>query len=460
MTQQTQKIIIGGDWAEGMTKVKGLLAGTEFEPLDSTLSEFRTHVKRKAADLLILCVQSDSTELQQRLSEIKRVNDALPVFVLSLSADVGFAVGMIKRGVADFFAAPFSRDALLEKMRRELHLYQLTRKIFMTEKSPLEEYCFENMIGRSRKMQDNFQMIAAVSKSNATVLITGESGVGKELVAQAIHKLSERARYPFVDINCGAIPKDLLENELFGHEKGAFTGAHKRYIGSFETASHGSLFLDEISEMDVALQVKLLRVLQERNFNRIGGNDKVSVDVRIIAATNRNLADAIEKGQFREDLFYRLNVVNVEIPSLRERREDIPLLAKHFLDYYAAKNNRIFIDYAVDAMEALINYDWPGNVRELENTVERIVVLNDDSQVKLKYLPPHIQKVNCTIGYTDHAENIQEEGKIMPLEELEKQAIQAALLKFQGNIPIAAKKLKIGQATLYRKVKKFGIEFA
>lgn len=456
MTQH--KIILAGDWVEGLDQVKQVLSGPEFEVQLAQLSELRTLVKKKVSDAILLCVCGETPELQSRLSDLKRVNDALPMLVFSAQPNVAFAVDMIKRGAADFFCQPLNFTKIQETLKREIRLYQLTRKIFMTEKSPLEEYSFERMIGRSRKMQENFQMIGAVSKSNATVLITGESGVGKELVAQAIHHLSERAKHPFVDINCGAIPRDLLENELFGHEKGAFTGAHKRYIGSFETANQGSLFLDEISEMDIALQVKLLRVLQERNFNRIGGNDKINVDVRIIAATNRNLSAAIEKGQFREDLYYRLNVVNIEVPSLRERREDIPLLAKHFLDYFAAKNNRIFLDYTPEAMEAMINYDWPGNVRELENTVERIVVLNDDSQAKLKHLPTHIQKVTCTIGYSDQLEVLQDDSKILSLEALEKQAIQAALLKYQGNIPIAAKKLQIGQATLYRKVKKFGLE--
>jgi DNA-binding NtrC family response regulator len=366
-------------------------------------------------------------------------------------------VDMIRRGAADFMIRPLDASVFLKKLEREIHLYNLTKKIFMSSIETSDGYQFENMIGRSKKMQDNFQMIAAVAKSNATVLITGESGVGKELVAQAVHRLSERATHKFVDINCGAIPRELLENELFGHEKGSFTGAHKRYLGSFETAHHGTLFLDEISEMDVHLQVKLLRVLQERNFTRVGGNERINVDVRIMAATNCNLIGSIEKGEFREDLFYRLNVINIDIPSLRDRRDDIPLLAKHFLDYYSAKNNRIFIDFSPEAMEALINYDWPGNVRELENTVERLVVLHDVSQVKLKHLPSPIQKVDRAIGYSEDTGSVGDEKGIVPLEDLEKQAIEAALLKFHGNVAVAAKKLKIGQATLYRKVKKFGI---
>lgn len=456
MVSNQQKIIVTGDWAEGIDNVVTVLKASVYEPLLIPYNELRLQVKKRSADLVVLCVTMESQEFQQRLSEIKRSNESLPVFVVSASTNVEFVVATLKRGVHDFFVLPLNAENLLKKIERELRLYQLTRKIFMTTPAPLDEFRFEGIIGCSKKMQENFQMIAAVAKSNATVLITGESGVGKELVAQAIHSLSERKAERLVDINCGAIPRDLLENELFGHEKGSFTGAHKRYTGSFEAANRGTLFLDEISEMDVLLQVKLLRVLQERSFSRIGGNEKINVDVRIVAATNQNLPKLIETGQFREDLYYRLNVVNIPIPPLRERREDIPLIAKHFLDYYTQKNNRIFQDFSVDAMEALINYDWPGNVRELENTIERLVVLHDTTEVKPKQLPPHIQKVDRSIGYAGKPEGV-EEVAIEPLEDLERRAIEAALIKYHGNIAIAAKRLKIGQATLYRKVKKFGI---
>lgn len=451
-----EKIIITGDFAEGVALAGELLQGSDYEPLVVPSAEIRSMVKKKSSDLFIFCVTGDSTDLQHRLGEIKRANESLPIFVIIKAPDVEFVVNCLKRGVNDVFVKPINREIFLKKLARELHLYVLTKKIFMSAPSAVDEYRFEDIIGCSKKMQENFQMITAVARSNATVLVTGESGVGKELVATAIHRLSERKANRIVDINCGAIPRDLLENELFGHEKGSFTGAHKRYIGSFEAAHKGTLFLDEISEMDVLLQVKLLRVLQERSFSRIGGNEKINIDVRIVAATNQNLPKLIERNAFREDLYYRLNVVNVHIPPVRERREDIPLLAKHFLDYYSAKNNRIFMDFSVEAMEALINYDWPGNVRELENTIERLVVLHDTSEVKVKQLPPQIQKVDRAIGYSENVDVMQDDGHIVPLEDLEKKAIEAALIKFHGNIAVAAKKLKIGQATLYRKVKKFG----
>ncbi|MBF0105628.1 MAG: sigma-54-dependent Fis family transcriptional regulator [Deltaproteobacteria bacterium] len=453
-----QKVFITGDWKEGADIIMGAMEGSQFEPLAIEINDLKQSIKSKVSDVVIICIKGPSRELTSKITEVRYFNEAIPIFIFSKTVEVDYIVSNIKNGVNDFFVRPFSEKVFIERLEREIHLYQLTKKVFMTTNAGTD-FTFENMIGRSKSMQDNFQMISAVAKSHATVLITGESGVGKELVAHAIHKRSERARHNFVDINCGAIPRELLENELFGHEKGAFTGAHKRYLGSFETANKGSLFLDEISEMDVSLQVKLLRAIQERTISRIGSNENFKIDVRIIAATNRNITEMIEENRFREDLYYRLNVVNIDIPPLRERRDDIPLLAKHFLDYYTAKNNKIFLDYANDAMEALINYDWPGNVRELENTVERVVVLHDNTQVKLKHLPPHLQKVDCFIGYTEELKSAPTEARVVPLEEIEKQAIEAALMKFQGNITVAARKLKIGQATLYRKVKKFGLQF-
>lgn len=452
-----QKIALFGDWDEGLEQVNRVLGASKlFEALASDLKDYKAILKKKKADALVFCLKSGADDLLQIIRDIRLQNDSIPLFVYSKDAEISFVVQAIRLGVNDYYQSPLDEARFLERLEKDAHLYELTKKVFMTASS-INEFRFENMIGRSKLMQDNFQMVAAVAKSNATVLITGESGVGKELVAKAIHRRSDRKANKFVDINCGAIPRELLENELFGHEKGAFTGAHKRYVGSFEAASGGTLFLDEISEMDVLLQVKLLRALQERTISRIGSTDQIKIDTRIVAATNRNLMKDIEENRFREDLYYRLNVVNIDIPSLRERREDIPLLAKYFLEYYSTKNDKIFLDFDTEAMEALINYDWPGNVRELENTVERLVVLHDDNQVKIKYLPPHIQKVDLAIGYSDESQGLQTESVIMPLEELEKQAIEAALIKFQGNVSVAAKKLKIGQATLYRKIKKFGL---
>ncbi|MBI4412622.1 MAG: sigma-54-dependent Fis family transcriptional regulator [Deltaproteobacteria bacterium] len=468
MSEKTKKsssgksgILVAGNWEDGIEVVKGILKPETYRLEVVSSSDIKSALNGKDVSLVILALEGKGLEEQKpRIVEIKNADDERPLIVVSSNKGWEPAVALMKMGVNDYLADPTSKENLRRSVAHHLKFYELTRRVFLLDEPDAVASPFESMVGKSEPMQENFKMIQAVAKSNATVLITGESGTGKELVAKAIHRRSDRAAARFVDLNCGAIPRDLLENELFGHEKGAFTGAHKRYNGSFEAAHRGTLFLDEISEMDPLLQVKLLRVLQERTFMRIGGNEKIEVDVRIIAATNRNLHEEIQKGRFREDLFYRLNVVNVSIPSLRERREDIPFLARHFLEYYSAKNNRIFLDFGVDAMEALINYDWPGNVRELENTIERVVVLHNASQVKLKFLPKNIQKVNRTIAYSEQAGSAFEEGRVVPLEDLERQAIQIALMQYRGNVALAAKKLRIGQATLYRKVKKYQLEEA
>lgn len=457
-----QTILIAGDWEDGIEAVKGILKPENYRLEVVSPADFKSVLDGKDFSLVLLALEGKSLEEQRpRIAEIKNADDERPLIVVSNNKNWEPAVALVKMGVNDYLADPISKEKLRRSVAHHLKLFDLTRRVFLMNEPEAIASPFENMVGKGAPMQENFRMIQAVAKSNATVLVTGESGTGKELVAKAIHRRSDRSANRFVDLNCGAIPRDLLENELFGHEKGSFTGAHKRYNGSFEAANRGTLFLDEISEMDPLLQVKLLRVLQERSFMRIGGNEKIEVDVRIIAATNRNLHEEIAKGRFREDLFYRLNVVNVSIPSLRERREDIPFLARHFLEYYSAKNNRIFLDFAVDAMEALINYDWPGNVRELENTIERVVVLHNASQVRLKFLPKNIQKVNRTIAYSEPIGGAHsDEARVVPLEELERQAIQVALMQYRGNVALAAKKLKIGQATLYRKVKKYQLEEA
>lgn len=454
------RILIVNDWEEGVQSISDIL-NSDYEISKVKKENLLASLSNSLFDSLIITSKEENLiEFQPLILEVKREYEALPIIIVTDKGNWKSAFSLVKAGVDEYFPLPFDENLLKEKIAGHIRLYHMTQKVFFLEDSETIVSPYEGMVGVSETMQENFRMISAVAQSNATVLISGESGTGKELVAKAIHRRSKRANHRFVDLNCGAIPRDLLENELFGHEKGAFTGAHKRYQGSFEVSDGGTLFLDEISEMDPLLQVKLLRVIQERNFMRIGGNERIDVDVRIIAATNRNLKEHIEKGNFREDLYYRLNVVNIVVPSLRERREDIPLLSKHFLEYYAAKNDRIFLDIASDALEALINYDWPGNVRELENTMERIVVLHNDSQVKLKYLPENIKGVSRKISLNEisQAQPVTGSDEILTMEEVEKRTIEKALLKFQGNIAVASKKLKLGQATLYRKIKKYNIQ--
>ncbi len=393
------------------------------------------------------------------VQEIHALDEHLPIFILVPHSDVQTAVDFMKAGAKDYQVHPPLMDQLEASMRRASHMYQLTKKIYQMERKGGAKGDFQGIVGQSAKMQENFLMISKVAKSNANVLIQGESGTGKELVAKALHVLSGRPKGKFVDLNCGAIPRELLENELFGHERGSYTGADRRYVGSFERANGGTIFLDEISEMDPSLQVKILRVLQERSFTRVGGSEKILVDVRVVAATNRDLQKEVEEERFREDLYYRLNVVPITLPPLRERREDIPILARHFLNNYSLKNDKIFLDFHPESMEALINHQWPGNVRELENTIERIVVLCNDSQVKVKHLPPNLQVVDRAVSWSRNQSiaSIIPENEILTLEQIEKNAIERALKKCEGNILEAARRLKVGQATLYRKIRKFGI---
>lgn len=421
--------------------------------------ELLSAVNKTPPEVVLLNLNSNpNVEQLSLLQELRGVDEHLPIFVLTPEADVMTAVHFMKAGATDFYIMPCAMDQIDTALRRASHTYQLARKIFQMERRDPAKSEFLGIVGQSPKMQENFKLISTVAKSNATVLIQGESGTGKELVAKAIHALSGRAKNKFIDLNCGAIPRELLENELFGHERGAYTGADRRYIGSFERANGGSIFLDEISEMDPSLQVKILRVLQERSFQRVGGTEKVHVDVRVIAATNRDLTQEVSAGRFREDLYYRLNVVPIPLPPLRERREDIPFLARHFLNIYSQRNDKIFLDFHPQAIELLMNYNWPGNVRELENTIERIVVLSNDSQVKVKHLPAHLQSADG--GDWGAEKPVLSAGaakEVMSLEQVEKRAIELALKKCEGNVLEAARRLQVGQATLYRKIRKFGI---
>lgn len=415
-----------------------------------------------AVDCVILVLDSEDAEGQVRLIEdIHAIDDNLPVVVLSKLKSLEGAVVAMKAGAHDYLTYPVDAGKLNHTIANAIRLFNLTKKVFLLENQVGWRSSFDDIMGRAASMQEIFGMIQMVAGSNATVLITGESGTGKELVARAVHRHSPRVRRPFIDINCGAIPRELLENELFGHERGAYTGADKRYIGSCERAEGGTLFLDEISEMDPLLQVKLLRFLQERSFIRVGGSEPIKVDVRIITATNRDIGREVSEGRFREDLYYRLNVVPVHMPPLRERREDIPLLAKHFLDKYNTKCEKIFMDFAPHAMEALVAYDWPGNVRELENAIERVVVLHNDTRVKISHLPAFAQKLHARVGGADLPEISflpQQGQRILPLELVEKYAIEGALRQCLGNVAEAAKKLKISQATLYRKIRGYGLK--
>lgn len=461
MSSPSNVLILQNDRAL-QTDLARIFKGDGWKIRTAKIGEARHSLACNIPDCAILALKEvDVGDVKAIMEVLHASDDNLPVIALARDASLEVAVSVMKAGLYDFVTYPLDKERLKNSVEKAIHLYDLTKRVFLLESQVGWLGGLDEMVGHSSKMQEVFQMIQMVAKTGATVLVLGESGTGKELVAKALHRLSPRNKRVFIDINCGAIPRELLENELFGHERGAYTGADRQYIGSCERADGGTLFLDEISEMDPALQVKILRFLQERSFMRVGGTANISVDVRVIAATNCNLEEEVSAGRFREDLFYRLNVVPIKLPSLRDHRGDIPVLAKHFLEKYTTRHERVFVDFEAQAMEAMVGYDWPGNVRELENIIERVTVLQNDSSVKLKHLPSFIQEARGAgkaIEMPSFAADTLNSHKIVPLDMVEKYAIEAALARCSGNVVEAAKKLKISQATMYRKIKQYGLK--
>jgi len=378
------------------------------------------------------------------------------VIVLTAYGSVETAVEAMKRGATDFLQKPVDLNVLEQRLARAVQMARMERENETLKAQLDRRYGLEQIIGESPAMEEVFDIIRQAAPTTATVLIQGESGTGKELAARAIHQLSPRAKGPFIAVHCAALAPTLLESELFGHEKGAFTGATERRIGRFEMADGGTLFLDEISEIDPAIQTKLLRVLEERRFERVGGRQTIEVDIRLVAATNRDLKALVEAGTFRRDLFFRLDVVTLTMPPLRKRKEDIPLLVQAMLREFSEKHGKPVRELTPDAMEILMRYDWPGNVRELRNTIERMVVLARDTRLTVRDIPAAIRNaVNGGSG----GDGIAGGGPtIRPLEETEKQIILAALKKFGGNKTLTARELGISRRTLHRKLKEYANE--
>jgi len=362
------------------------------------------------------------------------------------------AVEAMKEGAYDYITKPFKIKEIRSVVKRAMS----TKRLFSGDESMRlkykERYSFSNIIGRSQKMQYVYQVIEKVAKSTTSVLIYGESGTGKELVARAIHYNSPRADSPFVSVNCGALPETLLESELFGHEKGSFTGAISTKQGLFEVANDGSFFLDEVGETSPAIQVKLLRVLQEREIKRVGGIKNIKVDVRVIAATSKDLEKELKEGNFREDLFYRLNVIPINLPPLRERNEDIPLLVEHFLRQYAQREGKANMEISPEAMKLLAGYSWPGNVRELENAIERAVTLSETELISAKELPENVKEGALA---SREEERLTFKAKT---DEYEKGLILEKLRSTGWNISEAAKQLKLTRQDLQYKIKKYGLK--
>ncbi|HUV75854.1 MAG TPA: sigma-54 dependent transcriptional regulator [Dehalococcoidales bacterium] len=384
----------------------------------------------------------DGIELLKRAKEIY---PNIEVIIITAYGSIPTAINAMREGAYDYIEKPFCperAELLINKLAEHQRLVE--ENISLHQKLE-ERYRFENIIAKSPKMQQVIEVIRVVAKSNATVLIVGESGTGKELVARAIHSQSYRKDKPFIAVSCAALPESLLESELFGHEKGSFTGAHAQRKGKFEVANRGSLFLDEIGEMSANIQVHMLRVLEEREFTRVGGDELIKVDVRVISATNKDMKKAVADSQFREDLYYRLNVVSIELPPLRERKEDIPLLAEHFLNKFAVENQKEIIDFSPEATDFLLKYEWPGNVRELENAVERAVILANNPYIEARDMPQTTAQMNPSATVEKS------------LRESEKRCILAILKETRGNFSEAARTLGISRATLYNKIKAYGL---
>jgi two-component system response regulator HydG len=413
-------------------------------------------IKETAFDLVLMDVRMVKVSGLEALEAIKSVNPAIPVIIMTAYSSVETAVEALKQGAHDYLTKPLDFDKLRLTIERAMEHNRLKEENRLLRQTLGQQFDSQNIIGKSPAMLKLLETVAQVAASEATVLISGESGTGKELIAGAIHYNSLRKEGPFVKINCAAITETLLESELFGHEKGAFTGADRRKDGRFSQAHGGTLLLDEVSEMSLMMQVKLLRVLQERELCRVGGEDTIQVDVRVIAATNKDLLKQIKDGAFREDLYYRLNVVELKVPPLSARREDIPLLAQHFLEKFSVKNRKKVKGFTPTAMDNLIRYEWPGNVRELMNAVERGVVL-----AQMDYLDvsdfPFMKETTVTIDPDASDSTMHAIKGDMPLEEVEKAAILSTLEATGGNKSEAARRLGITRKTLHKKLKAYGV---
>ena len=405
------------------------------------------------------------------LREVKALDIHIPSIVITGFGSIQSAVEAVRLGAYDYITKPFNLDDLMITVNRAFDLMKLQKENTVLKKQIKEKYNFKKLIGNSRRMQDLQSFLEKISDTDSTVLLTGESGTGKELVAKTIHFNSSRVSEPFVPLNCGAIPRDLIESELFGHEKGAFTGAINSRVGRFELANGGTIFLDEIGDLPFPLQVKLLRVIQEREFERVGGTRTIKVDVRILAATNRDLEKAVAEHAFREDLFYRLNVIPVHIPPLRERDDDVLLLLGHFIGEFCRKKRKPPVKVSREASDFLRNYHWPGNVREVENAVERMIILNESGEIGVEDLPQHIVASRDNGAKLHRIPAVPPSPDVPPpvpwtesgvnlngiLEEMEKKLILQALRQSGGVKNKAATLLGLNRTTFIEKVKKMGV---
>lgn len=449
---EKQRILVVDDEASHRIMLRAVLRAEGYEVTEAADGgEAVAAVEQEPFDLVLLDLRMTTMDGIEALTEIRRISPLLPVLIMTAYASVKTAVEALKAGAFEYLTKPLDIDELKIVVAKGLEYYQLHRENRSLKERLGDRFDFSRLVGRSRRMKELVDTLSLVAPSDATVLILGESGTGKEVVANAVHQNSLRAAQPFIKLSCAALPETLLESELFGHEKGAFTGAVARREGRFQLAHRGTIFLDEVGEMSVATQTKLLRALYEKEFEPLGGTRTIKVDVRVIAATNRNLERDVREGRFREDLFYRLNVVPVTLPPLRERKEDIPELAMHFFSKYCRKNRKELKNLSPKTMDLLMRYDWPGNIRELENCIERAVIMARQEIVTPDDLPPNLRFAAS-----------QSDGEICPVSGIslaasEKALILKTLSDTGDNRTRAAEILGINRRTLQNKLKEYGI---
>ncbi len=430
-------------------------AGYEIDSFSSG-AEVLAH-SRRAPDAVLLDLMMPGVDGVAVLKELRRRFPKLPVLMITADNDIQRAVEVTKLGAYDYLVKPVDKERLLTTLDRALSHGTLEKEVARLKGELSDRYQLRNIVGSSAAMRKVYDQVEKVLESEITVFIAGESGTGKELVAKAIHCASLRSDGPFIDVNCAAIPEGLQESELFGHEKGAFTGALATHPGKFEQAAGGTIFLDEIGEMSPSAQARLLRVLQERVLQRVGGTETIALNVRVISASNRDLAQMVEEGSFRQDLFYRLVVFPITLPPLRDRREDIPLLVEHFLEKHARDAGKKVTRVEPMAMEALASHGWPGNVRELENVVHRTLLVVAGLELKLDDLPANIIAAGGPSPSPQTPVSTATAGGPKSLEDLERDAIVSAMETNRGNLSDVARQLGIGRSTLYRKLEQYGL---
>ena len=458
MTIHKEKILIIDDEAEMLDNCCRILKRSGFDCLLLQESENLTQIlKGEPPDLILTDLRMPKKDGMSVLKEAKAIDPDIVVLLFTAYGTIKSALEACKLGAFDYIPKPFSAEQLRIAVNRGIKQKRLSDENKYLRSQLKEAYGFNRIIGNSAALRAVLELVKKVSRTDANILIAGDSGTGKELIARGIHTNSDRSQSPFVPVDCASLPENLLESELFGHEKGAFTDAHVTRPGIFEYANGGTLFLDEIGELTVTLQSKLLRVLQERQVRRVGGRRLLNVDVRIISATNRSLPEAIEEGKFREDLFYRLNVISIPLPPLRERKDDIPLLANHYFKHFSKSSKNEIQGISKKAMELMERYHWPGNVRELQNVMERAVSLTDSKIIGPKDLPEQIRLIRESDPFVSPARSNYKEAKREWTDSFEKRYLSALLKRHNGNISKAAMEAQVNRKTIHRLLKRHSL---